>query len=108
MRENKYRAWDKKEKSLGPPIKLENIDMSMMKRDLKNLIWLQYTGEDDKNGEEICEGDILEIRTWLGLKIAIAEVSFARGSFFANGEPIFNWHDKIIIGNKFQNPELLK
>ena len=110
MREIKFRAWDKREKKMlsWEEIRLENAGILLATSE--NLIPLQFTGLKDKNGKEIFKGDIILIKTGALTfkKETKCEVEFYRGSFIAKGEPLSNWIDVEIIGNKFENPKLLK
>ena len=84
----------------------------------------QFTGLKDKNGKEIYEGDILEYfidQQYQNCGTYICEIVFSNGSFFSKNDYDFGsrmYGDRIrlqpclsdgyIIGNIFENPELLK
>jgi len=132
MREIKFRAWDKKEKKMSESLTLrEWIEISAKgsycvgkaegldgeEKDNKekwakeNRLFLQFTGLKDKNGKEIYEGDIVEA-SWK-LKY---EIIFDNGTFMVVGqeEKANNYfipqicHLSEVIGNIYENPELLK
>lgn len=107
MREIKFRAWDGFQKKM--------FDIKSLKlphrEDLSPEVYLmQFTGLLDKNGKEIYEGDILSIDN------SNTEVCFYNGSFvvkdYFEGRPYdylshFDELDIKIIGNIYENPELL-
>lgn len=84
-------------------------------RDRNKVVF--YTGLEDKNGREIYEGDILQLNGDMDKGKSL--VTFENGSFTnGHGVPIYNiilenegdnWEKNIskIIGNIFENPELL-
>ena len=80
-----------------------------VKRD--DVILMEYTGVDDKNNQEIYEGDILKCEA----EDYIGKVWFAHGAFMTDCEgfgdhPISQTHsdDFEKIGNIYQNGELLE
>ena len=74
-----------------------------------DIIIMQYTGLKDKNGKEIYEGDIFRAKHDFGpggWHEEIGTVSFN----LMNGYQWNYWdyENLEIIGNKYENPELLK
>ncbi len=69
----------------------------------------QYTGLKDKNDKEIYEGDIL--KGWLldyDTSSSVVEWSDSGWSPNIEGECEVYWDDCEIIGNIYENPELVK
>ena len=117
MREIKFRAWDKRTRKmidtgfhvLGETTCFDLIYDYCMKHGrrkdevgllrINSVVIMQYTGRKDKNGKEIYEGDILR----LSPMITDTNVRHLAVSY----EDVF-WHLIEIIGNIYENPELLE
>ena len=117
MREIKFRAWDKKEKrwydwdsGVCNFEKDKHIDIAVF--DLEdNFELMQFTGLKDKNGKEIFEGDIVK-GIWGKNEADVFEVFWEDTGFWGKGKEgdyaFSDYHTLEVIGNKFENPELLK
>ena len=78
---------------------------------------MQYTGLTDKNGKQIYEGDILKFVTnGFDAETFITTIIFDKCSFkLQNNRALFYFgqsdftkvDDAIVIGNVFENPEML-
>ena len=121
----KFRAWLKKEQKMDNKIE----DISWLDDELycigdgitymvlaEDLVLMQSTGLKDKNGKEIFEGDIVDYK---GRKAVIkwhgSYASFIYRFVDELKERNSEWHPLFlayyhveVIGNKFENPELLE
>ena len=127
MREIKFRVWDKNDKrifidpqmidfynkiigymqytSYSIPVGFEEFEYSEL---------MEWTGLYDKNGEDIYEGDIVKLRANHG--IGVIKYSDEWGAFvveYIKPRPLavlgMNYYkeDIEVLGNIYQNPELL-
>lgn len=107
MRQVKFRAWNPEDKrfeslflvnaSTGMPTNLDNWSRH-------EWILNQYTGMDDCNGTMIYEDDI--VRNEHG---DVALMQFDKGIFSAfKFPPTPVWYELEVIGNIYQNENLLK
>lgn len=132
----KYRCWDKQIKKMrygdiqlscsGLPFTLEATSEGLKVVDIDNIEIMQCTGLRDKNGKLIYEGDILKVT---GSRDAsgygVVEYLQAGCQFFINGyldypspyhprrkgefyQPLQEWLCTEVIGNIYENPELLE
>lgn len=119
-REIKFRAWDKEEKIMISADSLafeEYAPISLLFADAKyHFEIMQYTGLYDKNGKEICEGDIIKISNYgFGLRTIYSQVQFNDGCFDVVVNRFRDYlkcyvvnHTAEVIGNIYENPELLE
>jgi uncharacterized phage protein (TIGR01671 family) len=115
MRQIKFRAWNKIEKTIGEPFSLQVAIGSRVYNgvDTDGAEYMQFTGLTDKNGREIYEGDILDV-PWS--EKPVGPVTFNDGWFCIEvketednpdySAPI-DGEESEIIGNIYENPELI-
>jgi uncharacterized phage protein (TIGR01671 family) len=110
----KFRVWDffHKQWITGAAIELNGciINTSFAEPET-NCVALQYTGLTDKNGKEIYEGDIIHLKFGELNANLVVKWDKYMGLKYHNG----GWTSLVhvdthgeVIGNKFENPELLK
>ncbi|MCM3241303.1 YopX family protein [Cytobacillus oceanisediminis] len=82
---------------------------------LEHLKYMQYTGLKDKNGKEIFEGDIVErnVLAFGEVRTFIGQVKMFECAWWIDTEsaavPLWDeMHELKIIGNIYENPELLE
>ena len=105
----KFRAWNPIAKNMHiDDIYAITTDEKVNLKDglmLSGCILMQYTGLKDKNGKEIYEGDIVK---WSNsVNSGVYEIKWFRTGFSSNGLPLFNDDVVEVIGNIYENPELL-
>lgn len=91
------------------------IDYSVCDYEIDPDTLCQYNGLTDKNGKRIWENDIVRIEN--SMDEGIGNIEFYGGMWYVDGEPSNSLYDIVeyddaaeveVIGNIFDNPELLK
>ena len=132
MREIKFRAWDKKDKRMIVdkqdciPLIVTNKSVFKLDPTSEKHRWIeintnrfelmQSTGLKDKNGKEIYEGDIVKTTSneLIGkfkhkiYKIEFKEINCVAGAKYIGFDFQFNVDEIEVIGNIYENPELLE
>ena len=126
MREYKFRAYDLQRRRMRYDITgfefFNNGEMSGIFidgdfYDKKEITLMQYTGLHDKNGKEIYEGDIVFIKGDTEVLDIKGKVEYSdtfaqfiitnTGNIIDEAEPLGDYEDIEVIGNVFENKELL-
>ena len=114
MREIKFRAWVKSEKAMIQHREVIERAHLQFNDSLNNTdIVMQYTGLKDKNNVEIFEGDLLHCPS---IELAYYKVVFDNGCFelyhrlsrWGLLSRLYELTEPEVIGNIYENPELLK
>lgn len=134
MREIKFRAWDKERKEImydvfwinfsNPMVVACSVEKYSRYLDCpEECELMQYTGLKDKNGKEIYDGDIVKYSYKSNLCSdgdieSYFKIGFYNGSFLQsnlanidNAEQYdlwYDWDELEVIGNIYENPELVK
>ena len=113
MREIKFRAWHKNRKTfldfywavdkLGRTFSI--LDKYVYDEFTNEVELMQYTGLKDMNGVEIYEGDILQDPDDEGF---CYEVEYDYGRFSCGDNDLIDCLGCTVVGNRFDNPELLE
>lgn len=134
MREIKFRAWNADDEEMYPvqsvdfqaaTCEVEGDQLTLTWRDEmrteQEAILMQFTGLKDKNDKPIYEGDIVEfeepvmesavlkcpVTFWEGMFVAVWDRS-SQVHYFPLNEIKNHDNDIEVIGNIYENPELLK
>ena len=129
MRKYKFRAWDKKKKKMiylspNDTILFKNGKCTVWKENqydeteecfccetFNNVIPMLYSGRKDKNGTLVFDGDILRKEGYRDVRIEFENgVFWVRDADKTLNIPItdFAIEEFEVIGNVWENPELLK
>lgn len=119
-REIKFRAWRKKSKEMCDVSEIDftnsfvelwhDTTTDYTQNLLKDVELMQYTGLKDKNGKEIYEGDVVKFADWKPKVIEFGTCGFI-GFGLKNTEKFLMNYDSEnleVIGNIYENPDLLK
>jgi uncharacterized phage protein (TIGR01671 family) len=111
MREIKFRSYHKKYKKM---LNIEHtINMPNPITDSEERAYMQFTGLFDKNNKEIYEGDICKFEHRIKKICGTGRISWEDEGGYWKAETtlpfLMHTADSIeVIGNIYENPELLK
>lgn len=115
MREIKFRAWHEASKIMFENGFNLNLDGEFIEHEKEGVFYfkgnnmvqlLQFTGQKDKNGRKIFEGDFCTSVEFEDT----GEIIFSNAGFSLNWMPldVYKNSDIEVLGNIYENPELLK
>lgn len=125
MRPIKFRFWDGKHMEYEPGDEPGDLQVTLINKVFTEGVWMQFTGLLDKNGKEIWEGDVVNalLSGFLDENF-VSVIEVQNGCFgirsiedgiLVEGKGKFKSFDGCdttkrieVIGNIYENPELLK
>ena len=118
MREIKFRAWDKESKEMGEVLTIQFHNGEVVLRvgglcrylQIRNVELLEYIDKKDKNGKEICEGDIVHTFSRVGRGFRDRGIDKVRYSnITARWYPLDLVVTEMceVVGNDWENPGLV-
>lgn len=117
MREVKFRTWQRNLKEMHDVLAID-WESGWIKTEVGKNMWnlgaydlMQYTGLLDKNGKEIYEGDIFRASSEHGRVCCFTGIVEWENDIYGDIISGFNLGDHIeieLIGNIYENPELIK
>lgn len=125
MREIKFREWETYRRTMAVGIREDyddSVGFRFLHEEAGQRILMQYTGLKESHGNEIYEGDILEavfelldgeLKNIMDVGIVVfKDCAFQVQTFEGHYEPLHEWaqlsEELKVIGNIYENPELLK
>lgn len=124
MRIRKFRAWDKEKKIMCDVfyihfdlryVGIKAPNYCVFEREIEKVVLMNLIGQKDRNKKEIYEGDIISYDIDNKGTTRRAEVVFNEDGFYLEWEDgwvnqtgDFKLEDCEIIGNIYDNPDLLK
>lgn len=116
MRPLRFRAWDKKKRKMEYDIcRLHFNDgaiygiLTWEESLIMDFELMQFIGLHDHNGKEIWEGDIVRYTNNEGYDVNGSVIWLnEEACFYLNSFPLWQQTEKEVIGNIFENADLLK